>query len=133
GVDTTRNVKVELVATLNGAMPWEFKALQDRVSMHPGEVRTVNFYAQNESRSRILGRAVSSVAPGEAAKYLTKMECFCFRDQALGSGEDRVMPVRFFVDPALPKHITTVTLSYTFFRAPDKETARLTRGPAGES
>lgn len=30
GVDTTRNVKVELVATLNGAMPWEFKALQDR-------------------------------------------------------------------------------------------------------
>ena len=60
------------------------------------------------------------------------MECFCFRDQALGSGEGRIMPVRFF-DPGLPKHITTVTLSYTFFRAPEEETAQLTRGPARDS
>ena len=61
------------------------------------------------------------------------MECFCFRDQALGSGEGRIMPVRFFIDPGLPKHITTVTLSYTFFRAPEEETAQLTRGPARDS
>lgn len=30
-------------------------------------------------------------------------------------------------DPALPKHITPVTLPYTFFRTPEKETAQLTR------
>ncbi|MFH0351725.1 MAG: cytochrome c oxidase assembly protein [Chromatiales bacterium] len=43
-------------------------AARYRVSMHPGEVRTVDFYAENESRNPILGRAVSGVAPGEAAQ-----------------------------------------------------------------
>jgi cytochrome c oxidase assembly protein Cox11 len=32
------------------------------------------------------------------------------------------MPVIFMVDPALPAHIDTVTLAYTFFQAaPDRQ------------
>lgn len=60
------------------------------------------------------------------------MECFCFRDQALGSGEGRIMPEGFLLTRAYP-NITTVTLSYTFFRAPEEETAQLTRGQARDS
>jgi cytochrome c oxidase assembly protein Cox11 len=33
------------------------------------------------------------------------------------------MPVRFFIDPALPKHIELVTLAYTFY----DESSRVTR------
>ncbi len=65
------------------------------------------------------GQAVPSVAPGQAAKYFNKTECFCFTRQTLQAGESKEMPVRFMVDPALPEDVVRVSLSYTFFRAQD--------------
>ncbi len=63
------------------------------------------------------GQAVPSVAPGMAAKYFSKTECFCFTRQTLGPGEGKEMPLRFVVDPALPENVRTVSLSYTFYQA----------------
>ena len=51
-----------------------------------------------------------------ASKYFNKTECFCFDNQELKPSEEKVMPVRFIVDRSLPKNVTSVTLSYTFFR-----------------
>jgi cytochrome c oxidase assembly protein subunit 11 len=63
----------------------------------------------------VTGQAVPSYGPQQAAPYFKKMECFCFRQQTLGPGEVRKMPVVFLIDPKLPRDINTVTLSYTFF------------------
>jgi cytochrome c oxidase assembly protein subunit 11 len=63
----------------------------------------------------VVGHAVPSVAPGTAARYFNKTECFCFTEQQFGPNEVRDMPVIFIVDPDLPAHVETVTLSYTFF------------------
>ena len=70
---------------------------------------------RNLAARTAVGHAVPSVAPGQAAKYLHKVECFCFNEQLFEAGETRDMPVRFILDPELPAHIDTVTLSYTFF------------------
>ncbi|HEX4375578.1 MAG TPA: cytochrome c oxidase assembly protein, partial [Steroidobacteraceae bacterium] len=43
---------------------------------------------------------------------------FCFSPQFFKQGEQRVMPVRFFVDPQLPGYIDHVTLAYTFYDVP---------------
>ncbi len=56
-----------------------------------------------------------SVAPGNAARYFNKTECFCFTEQKFDALEGRDMPVVFIIDPDLPAHVDTVTLSYTFF------------------
>ena len=42
----------------------------------------------------------------------------------LAAGEERLMPVRFIVNPSLPGDVGTITLSYTFYRN-DAATAQL--------
>lgn len=116
-VDRDRWVTVEFVASVNTGLPWRLEPLVKRVRVHPGELTEVEFYAENLSSRPRVGQAVPSVAPGEASKYFYKTECFCFTSQELAGGEGRRMPVRFVVDAALPEHIRSLTLSYTFFGA----------------
>lgn len=42
-------------------------------------------------------------------------ECFCFNQQPLAAGDDTEMPMQFYLDPEIPAHITTLTLSYTLY------------------
>ncbi len=113
--DKTRLIKIEFDANVNGDLPWEFKPLTKRIEVHPGEVATVSYYAKNLSNRTIVGQAVPYVTPIKVAKYFNKTECFCFTQQKFGPGEDKEMPLRFIVDPDLPKDVSTITLSYTFF------------------
>ena len=58
-----------------------------------------------------------------------KTECFCFTAQGLDAGEQKVMPLRFYIDPDLPEEIEELTLSYTFFLDESSSTiAQLTPG-----
>jgi len=124
-VDEDRLVTVEFLATVHSDLPWEFKPMVRKIKVHPGEITEVNYYARNKTDKLVAGQAVPSLAPGLAAKYFNKTECFCFTRQALGPGEGKEMPLRFIVDPALPENVRTVSLSYTFYQteavAADKE------------
>lgn len=122
-VDRARWVTVEFVANTAGTLPWDFKPEQRRVRVHPGEITQTLFTARNTSGRAIVGQAVPSVTPNEASLYFHKTECFCFTRQALKSGEGKEMPVRFVIDPELPKAIGTVTLAYMFFGLPDATAA----------
>lgn len=117
-VDTSRAIEVEFVANLNAGMPWEFKPLQHSVTVHPGEPTRIEYVAVNRTNRVITGQAVPSVAPGQAAEYFQKTECFCFTEQKLEPGEEKRMPVIFVVDPALPEEVSQLALSYTFFVKP---------------
>jgi cytochrome c oxidase assembly protein subunit 11 len=120
-VDTTREIKIEFIATLNETMPWEFKPMVSSVKVHPGEPTRIEYLARNRTSKTIVGQAVPSVAPGLAAQYFQKTECFCFTEQELKAGEEKRMPVVFVIDPALPDDIHELTLSYTFFVKPGSE------------
>lgn len=123
-VDESRLVTVEFVTSTSGSLPWDFRAKVHRVEVHPGAVTEVMFEAVNHAQFPVVGHAVPSVAPGSAARYFNKTECFCFTQQELAPGETRDMPVRFIVDPKLPAHVHVLTLAYTFFEV--AETAALT-------
>lgn len=116
-VDEDRLVTVEFLATVHSDLPWEFRPMVRKIKVHPGEVTEVNYYAMNKTDNTVAGQAIPSLAPGLAAKYFNKTECFCFTRQSLGPGEGKEMPLRFVVDPALPENVRTVSLSYTFYQA----------------
>ena len=113
--DLERTITVEFITSLNQQAPWEFRANVASMEVHPGEFYETTFYARNLTDRELIGRAVPSIAPGEAAKYLRKTECFCFSAQEFGPAESKDMPVRFVIDRDIPKLVDRVTLSYTFF------------------
>jgi len=116
-VDKSRVVRVTFNSIINSKLPWGFKPEVKHVKLHPGELKKVNYIAQNLSGSDVVGQAIYSVSPTEAARYFKKTECFCFTQQLLKSGESKKMPVLFMLEPDLPENIKEVTLSYTFFNA----------------
>jgi cytochrome c oxidase assembly protein subunit 11 len=113
--DDTRTIRVQFVASVNSKLPWVFQSELPSIEVHPGKPTEAWFDATNNASEAIVGNAVPSIAPNTASLYFNKTECFCFTEQLLKAGESRRMPVRFVVDPKLPKEITELTLSYTFY------------------
>ena len=112
-VDKTRTVTIEFDANAQG--PWRFRPTQASMQVHPGEMAQVVYEVVNTQPRSIDAQAIPSYAPQQAAAHFKKMECFCFKQQTLGPNEAKQMQVVFYIDPALPKDVKTITLSYTFF------------------
>lgn len=113
-VDFSRKVSMEFDANVQ-RLDWTFKPVEVYRDVHPGEVTQIVYEITNLLDRSVTGQAVPSYGPSEATKYFKKIECFCFQQQTLGPHEVRRMPVVFVIDPALPKIVNTITLSYTFF------------------
>ena len=130
-VDRSRVITVEFDANTRG--PWEFRPAQRTLQVHPGELATVMYEFQNVQDRRMAAQAIPSYAPRQAAPHFNKLECFCFNQYTLAPGEKKQWPVAFVIDPRLPKDVTTITLSYTFFEvggktpAPPQTSAALAR------
>ena len=117
-VDTSRSITIEFDANVRG--PWDFKPAQRSVQVHPGELTTVMYTFTNIQNRTMAAQAIPSYAPRQSAAHFNKLECFCFNEYVLAPGETREWPVAFVVDPRLPKDVTTITLSYTFFEVGGK-------------
>lgn len=127
-VDASRTITVEFDANARG--PWDFKPAQSSVQVHPGEVTTVMYEFRNVQNRVMSAQAIPSYAPKQAMAHFNKLECFCFNEYTLQPGEARKWPVVFVVDPKLPKDVTTITLSYTFFEVGAKTPAAPVTGSA---
>lgn len=120
-VDRSRTISVEFDANARG--PFDFKPAQRSLQVHPGELTTVMYEFRNVQGRTLAAQAIPSYAPKQATAYFNKLECFCFNEYTLAPGESRQWPVAFVIDPKLPKDVTTITLSYTFFEVTGKNLA----------
>ncbi len=117
-VDRTRTITVEFDTNVRG--PWDFKPAVRSLQVHPGELTTVVYEFQNIQNRTMAAQAIPSYAPRQAGNHFNKLECFCFTQYTLAPGEKKEWPVAFVIDPRLPKDVTTITLSYTFFEVGGK-------------
>ena len=117
-VDVSRSITVEFDANARG--PWEFKPAVRSMQVHPGQMVTVMYEFQNMQNRTMAAQAIPSYAPMNAGAHFNKIECFCFNEYILKPGERREWPVVFYIDPKLPRDVTTITLSYTFFEVAGK-------------
>jgi len=131
-VDQERLVTVEFDTNVNSELPWSFLAQAHKMKVHPGELTDAVFVIENNSDQPVVAQAVPSVAPAQASLFFNKTECFCFTQQMLAPRERKEMTVRFVVDPELPKKISTLTLSYTYFKVPGSDRVVLDPGVVDE-
>ena len=113
--DVSRTVRVEFLGTVARGAPFDFHPVLSHLDVHPGETSVAHFAARNRRDEPVVGQAVPSIVPGEAARYFKKFECFCFTTQPFAANEARDLTVAFTLDPALPAELDAVTLSYTFY------------------
>lgn len=120
-----RQMTIRFDASVNRGLPWEFAAAQGPQTLPIGEVGLAFYRAKNLSNKAITGTATFNVTPAKAGAYFAKLECFCFTEQTLASGQEVDMPVQYFIDPSIEqdenmRDVKTITLSYTFHTAQPK-------------
>lgn len=110
-----RTVRVEFLGSVARGSSWQFEPDVSHLDVHPGQLYEAQFRARNLRDTEVVGQAVPSVAPGTAARYFNKTECFCFTSQKFQPNEERELKVAFMLAPELPADVDTVSLSYTYF------------------
>ena len=115
--DPSRTVRVEFLASVAGGAPFTLEPEVAHLEVHPGQLYETHFVARNLTESPRKAQAVPSVAPGAAARYFNKAECFCFTSQEFAPHEELRLKLAFMVAADLPAHTDTLSLSYTYFSA----------------
>lgn len=134
-LDQTMTVRFD--ASLARGMLWEFTPQVHEVELKIGETGLAFYEAYNPTSRPIAGQASYNVAPFSAGGFFTKIDCFCFTEQVLQPGERVLMPVTYYIDPAIVEHregkrVHTITLSYTFYEIP-LPGEEVSRGPSPDS
>jgi cytochrome c oxidase assembly protein subunit 11 len=115
--DASRTVRVEFLSSVARGTPFTLEPEVSHLEVHPGQLYETHFRARNLTGSPLVAQAVPSVAPGPAARYFNKAECFCFTSQEFAPHEELNLKLQFMVATELPAHVDTVSLSYTYFTA----------------
>jgi cytochrome c oxidase assembly protein subunit 11 len=115
GSKSTHLVMVEFDTNRNQKLACEFSPKHPALQVILGELAHTAYHVKNLSKKTITVQAIPSISPGSVAKYLKKLECFCFNQQTLKPGESAELPLRFWLEPEFPNDIHRLTLSYTLF------------------
>lgn len=116
-----KTVIIRFDGNVERGLPWQFRPVQNKDTVSIGARDMAIFTAKNLSSEPITGTASFNVAPEQAGKYFSKVQCFCFTEQTLKAGEEVRMPVIYYVDPKIlddpdTRDIDEITLSYTFHK-----------------
>ena len=133
-VPGSKVIRVIFAGNVHSELSWKFVPTQREVKVVPGETALAFYTVSNPTDRAITGVASYNVFPPKAGLYFSKIQCFCFEEQRLGSKEEIDMPVFFYIDPDFVKdpsmdNVNTITLSYTFFKTGEEEPEVISKAP----
>ena len=113
-------IVINLLTSVHPNLPWGFKALDKKILVKPGEVRTIEYSVENLSSEKTTGIATFAYFPSEFGNYIKKLNCFCYDAQALEAKKQDKYSVVILIDPEVTKdsktkNIKEVTIQFTFF------------------
>ncbi len=96
-----REIKIKLLARIDGDLNWEFNPLNNEIDIKIGENNIIKYHGKNLSNQTITSTANFVIEPEAVQAYLVKTECFCFTEQTLKPGESQIFTMVFYIDPSI--------------------------------
>lgn len=138
-ITETMVVDLRLTADAESRDHWQFEPERKVIPIQSGKMIKTHYELTNPTDKPITIRAVPSIAPGHWAKYLVKIECFCFDEQAVPPNGTVELPLQVTLSANTPEEVNQLTLSYRIYLRESEtphtitQQVQLTRQAGGES
>ena len=111
---------INLLTSVHPSLPWQFKALNSKIIVKPGEVVTVEYIVENLANKETTGIATFAYFPNQFGSYIRKLNCFCYDAKTLKAKQQDKYSVVLLIDPEVTKNSKTknikeVTIQFNFF------------------
>tara|TARA_B110000263_G_C15159806_1_gene441891 strand:+ start:362 stop:859 length:498 start_codon:yes stop_codon:yes gene_type:complete len=119
-VKATEPIIINLLTSVHPGLPWNFKTLNKKIIVKPGEVTTIEYIVENTKNAKTTGIATFAYSPKQFGSYIRKLNCFCYDAQTLKPKQQDKYSVVILIDPEVTKdsktkNIKEVTIQFTFF------------------
>ena len=111
----TAALDIHFDAQTMAGLPWSFVPLQANLRVMPGETLQTHYRVRNLSDTPITAKARHVFPNRQHADYLDIIYCFCYLQQTLEPGEEKLFAVVFRPSFEIPDTITEMHVRYEFF------------------
>tara|TARA_B100000029_G_C17599122_1_gene965187 strand:- start:3332 stop:3829 length:498 start_codon:yes stop_codon:yes gene_type:complete len=113
-------ISINLLTSVHPKLSWNFKPLNPKIIVVPGEVVTVEYIVENIGEKDSTGIATFAYFPNELKSYIRKINCFCYDAQTLKPKQRSKFTLVLLIDPEVAKdsktkQIKEATIQFTFF------------------
>ena len=111
---------INLLTSVHPSLLWSFKAIDSKIIVLPGEVKTIEYIVENLGDKESTGIATIAYFPNQFGAYIRKLNCFCYDAQTLKSKQRDKYSIVLLIDPEVTKdsktkNVKEVTIQFTFF------------------
>ena len=111
----TAALDIHFDARTMAGLPWSFAPLQAKLRAMPGETLQTYFRVKNLADIPVTAKARHVFPTPQHANYLDVIYCFCYLQQTLAPGEEKLFAVVFRPSYETPDAITGMGVRYEFF------------------
>jgi len=117
-------ISINLLTSVHPDLPWNFRPVEPKILVKPGEVTTVKYIVENLGNTETTGIATFVYFPNQFGKYISKINCFCYDAQTLKPKQKDKFTLILLIDPEVTKDSKTkgikeATIQFTFFNYKD--------------
>ena len=112
-----QRAKLPMLADADSRDLWQFQPENKTMELQAGRLITTYYELTNPYDYPVTIQAVPSVAPGEWAEYLVKIECFCFNQQVVPAKSKLKLPLQVTLSAKAPKEVNHLSLSYRLYQS----------------
>ncbi|MDE0205187.1 MAG: cytochrome c oxidase assembly protein [Candidatus Tectomicrobia bacterium] len=111
----TAALDIHFDARTMAGLPWSFAPLQPNLRAMPGETLQTYFRVKNLADIPVTAKARHVFPTPQHADYLDIIYCFCYLQQTLAAGEEKLFAVVFRPSYETPDAIAGMHVRYEFF------------------
>ena len=113
-------ISINLLTSVHPNLPWDFKPVNSKVFIKPGEVTTIEYIVENLGDANTTGIATFAYFPRQFESYISKINCFCYDAQTLKAKQKDKFMLVLLIDPEVTKDSKTINIKeaimqFTFF------------------